>query len=150
MNNPLTTDEIFSRAYGDYYREEIKITEKLLSKINVNDREKAKCLLDVCLHNGIVHLDIYDVEHCLSGKNEVVYLEFNSKEDAVGYFSNKGKLNGLLVVIYEGDDGIEMIELAEILNSISKATGLDDEAIMLHQVVSKYPAGALRILVQFL
>ena len=130
--------------------EEIKITEKLISKIKANDHEKAKSLLDECLHKGIVHLDIYDVEHCLSGENEIVYLEFNSKEEAVGYFSNKGKLNGLLVVISQDDDGIEMIELAEILNSISKAAGLDDDAIMLHQEVSKSPAGALRLLLQFL
>ena len=120
--------------------EEIKITEKLISKIKANDHEKAKCLLDECLHKGIVHLDIYDVEHCLSGENEIVYLEFNSIEEAVDYFSNRRKLNGLLVVISQDDDGIEMIELAEILNSISKAAGLDDDAIMLHQEVSKSPA----------
>ena len=130
--------------------EEIKITEKLISKIKANDHEKAKCLLDECLHKGIVHLDIYDVEHCLSGENEIVYLEFNSIEEAVDYFSNRRKLNGLLVVISQDDDGIEMIELAEILNSISKAAGLDDDAIMLHQEVSKSPAGALRLLLQFL
>ena len=130
--------------------EEIKITEKLISKIKANDRKKAKCLLDECLHKGIVHLDIYDVEHCLSGENEIVYLEFNSIEEAVDYFSNRRKLNGLLVVISQDDDGIEMIELAEILNSISKAAGLDDDAIMLHQEVSKSPAGALRLLLQFL
>lgn len=137
INEPLLTDEI-------------KIVKKLLSKIKESDLEKAKCLLDESLHKGIVHLDIYDVEHCLSGENEILYLEFNSKEEAVGYFSNKGKLNGLLVVISQEDDGIEMIELAEILNSISQAVGLDDDAIMLHQEVSKYPAGALRLLIQFL
>lgn len=137
INEPLLTDEI-------------KIVKKLLSKIKESDLEKAKCLLDESLHKGIVHLDIYDVEHCLSGENEILYLEFNSKEEAVGYFSNKGKLNGLLVVISQEDDGIEMIELAEILNSISQAVGLDDDAIMLHQEVSKSPAGALRLLLQFL
>ena len=85
-HKPLTTDEILSNAYGDYCKDVLEITKKILSKVKENNREKARVFLDDYLHNGPVHTSVYDLENCFSDKTEIEYLEFNSADEAEVYF----------------------------------------------------------------
>ena len=59
--NPLTTDEVLADAYASYNQDKIKIINNILSKINENNCEKAKTLIDDWNQFRSLHSDIYDL-----------------------------------------------------------------------------------------
>ena len=143
-HEPLTTDEILSNAYGDYCKDVLEITKNILSKVNEDNREKARVFLDDYLHNGPVHTSVYDFEECFSDMTEIEYLEFNSADEAEDYFSNKDKITKIIVVISEGDEELTMIEISNIIAKIKRQ---EPETLeILFNTVSKAPAGFLRVL----
>ena len=92
---PLTTDEVLTNAYGSYNKAVIKIKSSILLKINEQEREKAKILIEDWEENRYLHSDIYDLENAFSKADKIEYLEFNSKEDAAVYLSGQNKFKNL-------------------------------------------------------
>ena len=144
-HEPLTTDEILSNAYGDYCKDVLEITKNILSKVKEDNREKARVFMDDYLHNGPVHTSVYDLEYCFSDTTEIEYLEFNSADEAEVYFSNKDKIQKLVIVISEGDEELTMLEISNIIAKIKRQ---EPETLeILFNTVSKAPAGFLRMLI---
>ena len=125
----------------------LDITKIILSKINETNREKARVFLDDYLHNGPIHTSVYDLENCFSDTTEIEYLEFNSADEAEVYFSNKDKIQKLVVVISEGDEELTMIEISNIITKIKRQEPETTE--ILFNTVSKAPAGFIRVLIEF-
>lgn len=115
---PLTTDEVLSEGYGLYNKDKIRIIKSILSKINEENREKAKALIDDWSLFRFTHSDIYDLEHCFSTADKFEYLALNSKEEAAACFSKQKEVINLFLVISKNDDEIIMEEVGEILQSV--------------------------------
>ena len=63
------------------------------------------------------------------------------------YQKNKDKIKKLIVVISEGDEELEMIEISNIITKIKRQ---EPETLkILFNTVSKAPAGFLRVLIEF-
>lgn len=145
---PLTTDEILSDAYGDSYREQERI-KKFLQRIKEDDREKVRELLNAFLNQELVQTDMVDVECCFPSVNEIEYFEFKSTEAAVEYFSKREKIKNMLVVIYNGEEEMPLIEIADMMKALEDAAVEDFEKMELLWVpVLRSPKGYLRLLVQ--
>ena len=112
---PLTTDEILSDAYGDSYREQERI-ENFLQRIKEDDREKVRELLKDYLNQELIHTDMVDVECCFPTENEIEYLEFETTEAAVDFFSKHEKIKNMLVAISNGNEDMELL-YADVLKS---------------------------------
>ena len=69
---PLTTDEVLTNAYGSYNKAVIKIKSSILLKINEQEREKAKILIEDWEENRYLHSDIYDLENAFSKADKSV------------------------------------------------------------------------------
>ncbi len=144
----LTTDEILSDVYGDSYREQERI-KKFLQRIKEEDREKVCELLNAFLNQDLFQTDMVDVECCFPSVNEIEYLEFESPQTAVDYFSKREKIKNLLVLIYNGNEEMPLMEIAEILKALENAAVEDFEKMeLLFVPVLKSPKGYLRLLVQ--
>lgn len=126
------------------------IREKLLSRVKENNREKVQNLLDDCLHHGDCRMDIYDVDYCLSGDNEIEYLEFNPKEEVKADFSIHGMIKGILVAISGGDnEELSLDEVVKYLKIVERVTGQRPatNGKMFWNSIHKAPAGLMRLLV---
>ena len=66
ITETIEAKENFSSERIDYDKYEAETIEKLLSRVKDCDRENAKILLDDCLNNGIIRLELCDVEDCFS------------------------------------------------------------------------------------
>lgn len=144
---PLTKDEVLSDAYASYNQDKIKIINNILSKINENNREKAKTLIDDWDQFRYLHSDIYDLEHCFSTADKIEYLEFNSKEEAEEYFSKRNEVINLFFIISKDSEKITMEECIDILQSVSAKQSEDGD--LLWDTLYKRDSSFLRMLVQF-
>ena len=132
-------------------QDETEIIDSLLSRIDQTNHGKVMCLLDDCLHNGIICLDIDDLKYCFTDQLEIEYLEFKTRQNCETFFSTRGKIKNLLFVISSGEnEELTILEVQNYLHSIVCATGhkLEPDKMFWSQV-EKSPAGLLRILVQF-
>ena len=50
----------------DYEKYEAETIEKLIFQVKECDRENTKVLLDDCLNNGIIQLELCDFDECFS------------------------------------------------------------------------------------
>lgn len=123
--------------------------ENFLQRIKEDDREKVRELLKDYLNQELIHTDMVDVECCFPTENEIEYLEFESTEAAVAFFSKREKIKNILVAISNGNEDMLMIEVADILKALENAAVEDSEKMeLLYADVSKSPKGFLRLLVQ--
>ena len=145
---PLTTDEVLTNAYGSYNKAVIKIKSSILLKINEQEREKAKIMIEDWEENRYLHSDIYDLENAFSKADKIEYLEFNSKEDAAVYLSGQNKIKNLFIVISQSVEEITMAEVSELLNAV--ITKQQSEATdLLWDAFYKADASFIRMLIQF-
>ena len=135
-----------------YYEEyEADTIEKLLSRVKACDRENAKTLINHCLNDSIVHLDICDIDHCFSEGGEIEYLEFNSIKEAEPLLSKRGAIKALMLVMASGqNDELTMLEVQDCLLRIEAACGQKPEPDkLIWSQIQKAPVGYLHMLVQF-
>lgn len=104
--------------YGLYNKDKIRIIKSILSKINEENREKAKALIDDWSLFRFTHSDVYDLEHCFSTADKIEYLALNSKEEDAACFSKQKEVINLFLVISKNADEIIMEEVGEILQSV--------------------------------
>ena len=129
--------------------EEQERIQKFLQRIKEDEREKVRELLNDYLNQELVHTDMVDVECCFPTENEIEYLEFESTEAAVEYFSKREKIQNMLVAISNGNEEMRMIEVADILKALENAAVQNFEKMeLLYADVCKSPKGYLRLLVQ--
>jgi len=129
-------------------KEQEKI-QKFLLRIKENDREKVLELLNDIVNQEVITTDMFDVECCFATENEIEYLEFESTEAAVDYFSKRKKIKNMLVSISSGKEEMFMIEIADTLKALENAAIEDFEKMeLLYVCILKEPKGFLRLLVQ--
>lgn len=151
ITETIEAKENFSSERIDYDKYEAETIEKLLSRVKDCDRENAKILLDDCLNNGIIRLELCEVEDCFSSATEIEYLEFKGVEESESLLLKRGPIKTLLLVISSGkDEELTILEVQNCLKRIEAATGqkLEPEK-MYWSMVQKAPTGFLRMLVQF-
>ena len=135
----------------DYEKYEAETIEKLFLRVKECDRENTKVLLDDCLNNGIIQLELCDFDECFSEATEIEYMEFNTVEEAETFLSKRGRIKTLLLLIsYGQEEELTMLEVADCLKRIETASGQkpEPEKIFWSQV-QKAPARFIRMLVQF-
>ena len=117
-------------------------------KINEQEREKAKILIEDWEENRYLHSDIYDLENAFSKADKIEYLEFNSKEDAAVYLSGQNKIKNLFIVISQSVEEITMAEVSELLKAVITKQQSED-ADLLWDAFYKADASFIRMLIQF-
>lgn len=121
----------------------------VLSRVNEVDRKKAFAMINDSLGTEcLIQLELEDYQECFRNNDEILYLEFDSSEEAELYFSKQRKINRAIILL-SGNE-LTMREVADCVKALTVNTPQDsDYELFWCDVVSKKELKFLRMLVQF-
>lgn len=127
-----------------------EILKTVLSRVNEVDRKKSFELINTSLGTDcLIQLELEDYQECFRNNDEILYLEFDSSEEAELYFSKQRKIKGgILLLSHENE--LTMSEVVDCVKALTVNTPQDsDYKLFWSHMVSKKELKFFRMLVQF-